>query len=47
MLQAIKYNEGKLEVLDQLLLPHECKYVTVKDTEAGWEVIKSMKVSMY
>lgn len=44
MLQAIKYHNGQLEILDQLQLPHICSYLPVKDTEAGWEVIRSMKV---
>ncbi|KAG0427701.1 hypothetical protein HPB47_025253 [Ixodes persulcatus] len=44
MLQAIKYRNGHLEILDQLQLPHVCSYLPVKDTDAGWEVIRSMKV---
>jgi hypothetical protein len=28
-LEAIKYSQGKLSILDQLALPHETKYVSV------------------
>lgn len=44
MLQAIKYNQGRLEVLDQLQLPFVEKYIRIKGCEDGWEAIKSMKV---
>lgn len=43
-LQAIKYEDGKLEILDQLLLPGQSKYVTVKGVEDGWKVINTMQV---
>ena len=43
-LEAIKYSKGNLEILDQLLLPHESKYIAVKNTEDGWSVIKNMQV---
>ena len=44
-LEAIKYSNGHLEILDQLLLPHESKYIAVNNTEDGWNVIKNMQVS--
>lgn len=43
-LQAIKYNNGVLEILDQLLLPGHSKYVSVKGVEDGWKVINTMQV---
>ncbi|KAL0271781.1 UNVERIFIED_CONTAM: hypothetical protein PYX00_008774 [Menopon gallinae] len=43
-LQAIKYENGTLEILDQLLLPAQSKYVTVKGVEDGWKVINAMQV---
>ncbi|KAJ5974021.1 Methylthioribose-1-phosphate isomerase [Penicillium waksmanii] len=44
MLQAIKYNQGHLEILDQLQLPFVEKYIPIQNSEDGWEAIKSMKV---
>ncbi len=43
-LQAIKYSRGKLEVLDQLRLPHEHHYDTVSTSEEAFDSIRSMKV---
>ena len=43
-LEAIRYNDGRLEILDQLLLPHSSKYIPVNNTEDGWSVIKKMQV---
>ena len=45
-LQSLHYANGQLEVLDQLLLPHEIKYVIVKNCEEGWNVIKRMQVGL-
>ena len=44
MLQSIKYRSGKLEILNQLLLPFEQKYELVRNTNDGYHVIKAMKV---
>lgn len=44
-LQAIKYKNGNLEILDQLLLPVQSKYVSVKNVEDGWKTINKMQVS--
>lgn len=44
MLQAIRYNEGNLEILDQLQLPFVEKYIPIRSTEDGWHAIKEMKV---
>lgn len=43
-LESIRYNDGKLEVLDQLLLPAQNKYIAVKGVEDGWKVINRMQV---
>lgn len=43
-LESIRYNDGKLEVLDQLLLPAQNKYISVKGVEDGWKVINRMQV---
>ncbi|KAI9053780.1 hypothetical protein LZ554_002729 [Drepanopeziza brunnea f. sp. 'monogermtubi'] len=43
-LQAIKYARGKLEVLDQIKLPHEFAYDNVSTCEEAFECIKAMRV---
>lgn len=43
-LQAISYSRGKLEVLDQLRLPHEHHYDVVSTAEEAFDCIKSMRV---
>lgn len=43
-LESIKYRSGTLEILDQLLLPVQSKYVAVKGVEDGWKVINKMQV---
>jgi hypothetical protein len=43
-LQAIKYSRGKLEVLDQLRLPHEFVYDIVSTCEEAFDCIKAMRV---
>ncbi|KAJ5683616.1 hypothetical protein N7462_006781 [Penicillium macrosclerotiorum] len=44
MLQAIKYSQGHLEILDQLQLPFIEKYIPIQTAEDGWNAIKEMKV---
>lgn len=44
MLQAIKYSQGHLEILDQLQLPFVEKYIPIETAEDGWNAIKEMKV---
>lgn len=46
-LQSIKYSPGKLEILDQLLLPVISKYIAVKGVEDGWKVINKMQVRFF
>ncbi|KAF5275942.1 hypothetical protein FQA39_LY00738 [Lamprigera yunnana] len=43
-LQSIKYEDGSLYILDQLLLPNETKYIQVNDVRDGWQVINKMQV---
>ena len=43
-LEAIKYVRGKLEVLDQLRLPHEFVYDDVATCEEAFDCIKAMRV---
>lgn len=43
-LQAIKYTPGTLEILDQLLLPGQSKYLRVTGVEDGWKAINKMQV---
>jgi len=44
-LQSLHYDaNGQFEVLDQLLLPNEIKYVTIKNCVDGWNVIERMQV---
>ena len=43
-LQAIKYSPGKLQVLDQLQLPHAFQYDEVKTCEDAFDCIRSMRV---
>ena len=37
-LEAIKYKNGNLEILDQLLLPFETKFIDIKNTGDGWNM---------
>ena len=43
-LEAIKYNEGRLEILNQLLLPSQSVYEHITSVQEAWEAIRSMKV---
>jgi methylthioribose-1-phosphate isomerase len=43
-LESIKYKRGDLQILDQLLVPHQEVYVQVKGVADGVEVIRSMQV---
>ncbi|PLB47004.1 putative translation initiation factor [Aspergillus steynii IBT 23096] len=43
-LQAIKYHDGNLAILDQLQLPYVEKYLTIHTSEDGWHAIKEMRV---
>lgn len=44
VLQAIKYSRGKLEILNQLRLPHEEVFVDIRTVQDAWDAIHSMQV---
>ena len=46
-LQAIRYERGRLEILDQLLLPDTSRYITIKNAEDGWQAIRKMQVCAF
>ena len=43
-LEAIKYRNKQLEILDQLLLPESCTYIQICNVEDAWSAIRLMKV---
>ncbi|GAB7345392.1 hypothetical protein MBLNU457_3734t1 [Dothideomycetes sp. NU457] len=43
VLQAIKYQRGQLQILDQLRLPHEEVYDNVESSKDAWHAIKEMR----
>lgn len=43
-LLAIKYQNRTLEILDQLLLPFQSKYIPIRNVEDGWKAINKMQV---
>lgn len=43
-LQAIKYERGKLEILNQLLLPTHWEYESITSVQEAFDVIQQMKV---
>jgi methylthioribose-1-phosphate isomerase len=43
-LEAIKFNNGSLEILDQLKLPFQTDYLKVETIQDGWLAINEMKV---
>ncbi|KAG0347325.1 S-methyl-5-thioribose-1-phosphate isomerase [Podila humilis] len=43
-LQAIRYQRGSLDIIDQLLLPHETVYIPISTLNLGHAAIKTMQV---
>ncbi|XP_063162783.1 methylthioribose-1-phosphate isomerase isoform X1 [Candoia aspera] len=43
-LEALRYRRGYLQILNQLLLPHQSLYEEISSVRQGWEAIRSMKV---
>ena len=43
-LEAIRYSDGRLEILNQLLLPSRTEYERVRSVEDAWTAIREMKV---
>ena len=44
VLQAIKYTRGDLKILDQLKLPHDERYISIRGPEDARSAIRSMQV---
>ncbi|KAL4912101.1 Methylthioribose-1-phosphate isomerase [Aspergillus aurantiobrunneus] len=44
VLEAIRYKDGKLSIIDQLQLPFMEHYIEIKTSEGGWQAIKKMQV---
>lgn len=43
VLEAIRYQPGSLQILNQLKLPHQEEYETISTAEDGWHAIKDMR----
>ncbi|KAI0645676.1 eukaryotic translation initiation factor 2B [Trametes meyenii] len=43
-LTSIRTSEGKLEIVDQLLLPHTTEFIEIKTVEDAFDAIKAMKI---
>lgn len=43
-LQAIKYTDGNLTIIDQLQLPFVEEYISIRTAEEGWHAIREMRV---
>ena len=43
VLQAIKYERGQLQILDQLQLPHTEHYDNIESSQDAWHAIKEMR----
>ena len=46
-LTSIRTSEGKLEIVNQLLLPHTTEFIEIKTIEDAFDAIKSMKVFIH
>lgn len=44
LLEAIRYKDRQLEILDQLKLPFETVYTKIECIQDGWHAIFDMKV---
>lgn len=43
VLEAIRYDSGRLQILNQLKLPHQEEYDEIRSAEDGWHAIKDMR----
>lgn len=43
VLEAIRYREGSLQILNQLKLPHQEEYDEIRTAEDGWHAVKEMR----
>ena len=46
-LTSIKANQDKIEIVNQLLLPHVTEYIEINSVEDAYDAIKSMKVLFF
>lgn len=46
-LTSIRTSNGKLEIVNQLLLPHTVELIEINTVAAAHDAIKSMKVFLY
>lgn len=44
VVEAIRYKNRKLSLLDQVLLPQQVAYVDINSVQDGYDAIKTMKV---
>ncbi|OGW84823.1 MAG: S-methyl-5-thioribose-1-phosphate isomerase [Omnitrophica bacterium RIFCSPLOWO2_01_FULL_45_10] len=42
--ETIKWENGKVKLIDQTILPHKFKYIICKDAKSLWHAIKTLKV---
>ena len=43
-LQAIRYQRGSLEILDQLKLPDQSVYISIQSVDDAWKAIHTMSI---
>lgn len=46
-LTSIRTDNGKLEIVNQLLLPHTTEFIEIKTIDDAYDAIKSMKVRIW
>ena len=46
-LTSIRTSEGKLEIVNQLILPHTVEFIEIKTIDDAYEAIKSMKAGIF
>ena len=46
-LASIRTSEGKLEIVNQLILPHTVEFTEIKTIDDAYEAIKSMKAGIF
>ncbi len=42
--ETIRWEDGKVKLIDQTLLPHKLKYIVCRDTRTLWHAIKTLQV---
>jgi len=46
-LVGLRTKGDKIEIIDQLLLPHVKKYISIESTDDAYDAIKTMKVKPF